>query len=438
MKILKLSTNKGGGATIAAERQAVALRELGCNVKHLFIDQCWEGHELTLEEFGHNVHVKPHMPTYIKTDLLFQKYLENNRTPVSNTYMSLWKTKTEFDTQITDYIFKNGFDVVHFHWASNLISTELLARLSEKKLPVVITGHDMNHFTGTCHYDAGCGKHQELCSGCTHLENDPYLLIEASHREKKKAIEVAQPTYVFPSDWLNEEYKASAIGQSLGDTSSVVIRNCLDTDYFSPADPEKRVKLRNEFGFAADEIIVVSGAENNHEIRKGFNYFEDAVKKINTAKFGHSNKSKIKFVAFGGGDHVLECNNPDIKYVHLGVLKEAQVRDLFRSADLLAFTSIEENFANVILESLMCGCPVLGFDLGGIPDIVRAGINGELVIERSERAYSSALSKLVLNSDLHALRESTLVWRSKNSDKYSKKHIATQLLDFYHQLGGGA
>lgn len=433
MKVLKLSTNNRGGATIAAERQALALREIGCDVRHLFVEQCWDNHKLLVEESGNYVHVKPHMPTYIKTDLIFQNYLENNRTDISNTYMSLWKTSTEFDDQITNYIVSNNFDVVHFHWASNLISTELLRSLSDFGLPVVITGHDMNHFTGACHYDAGCRKHQQLCTGCAHLQHDPYRLIEASHREKQKAMKIARPTYIFPSDWLNDEYRSSSIGRTLGPASSSVIRNCLDTLYFSPVKTDTRDSLRTQFGFEKGEIVIVSGAENNHEIRKGFNYFEDAVKTINTAKFGHPNKNKIKFVAFGSGNHVLDCHNPDIKYVHLGVLKEEQVRDLFRSADLLAFTSIEENFANVILEALMCGCPVLGFELGGIPDIVQTNINGQLVSEHTESEYSAALKKLVLGDKLQSLRQSTLEWCADNSYKYAQNHIAKELLDFYSE-----
>lgn len=435
MKILKLSTNKGGGATIAAERQARALRELGCDVKHLFIEQNWDEKYLKLIEDDQNVYIRPHMPTYIKTDLIFQRYIEDNRTNLSNTYMSLWKINTEFDEKIIDYIVKEDFDVIHFHWASNLISSKLMRVITDKGYPVVITGHDMNHFTGACHYDANCGKHKSLCTNCPHLINDSYNLIEASHREKINAINAAKPKYIFPSDWLNLEYRSSFIGKSLGKESSNVIRNCLDTNYFSPVNQQEKNNIRKRLGFDENEIIIVSGAENNHEIRKGFNYFESAVKTINSRKFGIKNNDKIKFVAFGGGNHILDCKNPDIEYRHLGTLKEDQVRDLFRSADLLAFTSIEENFANIILESLMCGCPVVGFNIGGIPDIVEEDINGKLVFECNESSYSSVLSNLILDNQLKKLQENTLEWHSKNSHLYSKEKVASDLLNFYTKLG---
>ena len=433
MKVLKLSTNKGGGATIAANRQVEALNTIGCDVKHLFIDQCWEHQTNDLVEDGTSVFLKPNMPKYLKADLSFQNYLYENRTDISNTYMSIWSIETDFDDIIFQYIVESGFDVVHFHWASNLISSKLLRSLSEKDIPIVITCHDMNPFTGACHYDAGCGQYVNDCSNCKQLTSDPLELIPSSHQEKKRSLSQVKPDYIFPSDWLNSEYKKSAIGKLLGHGSSIVIRNCLDTDYFSPIEESDRLAIKESFNFTLDEIIIVSGAENNNEVRKGFNFFESAVTKISRLRFGQREELKIRFVAFGGGNHELTCPHPQVKYSHLGVLTEEQVRSLFRCADLLAFTSVEENFANIILESLMCGCPVLGFNIGGIPDIVKSDVNGLLVSDISAEAYSNALADILFSEKLGQLKQNTKKWHLQNHPQYSLRAIAKELLSFYQR-----
>ena len=431
MKILKLSTNKSGGATIAAERQAIALRELGLQVHHLLVEQNWGTTSTELEEKGKFVYLKPNMSSFVKTDLLFQKYLENNRSKISNTYMSIWKKETSFDLVIMNYIKEKKFDIVHFHWASSLVSSRLLKLLKKNKTPVFFTGHDMNHFSGACHYygiyEERIGVKNELAN----LISDPLNIIESSFDEKHKAMELCQPKFVFPSRWLNKEYQKSSVGKTLGINSSRMIHNCLDIKYFSPANVSERKKIRNDYGFENDEIIVVSGAENNHEIRKGFKYFESAVKKINLKKFGLDEQQKIKFVAFGGGVHIVECMHPNISYVHLGILSEVQVRNLFRAADLLAFTSVEENFANVILESLMCACPVLAFNVGGVPDIVRNGVNGKIVESISESQYCIALESILNKDELKKLREKTKNWRLSEAFKYSNSGIARELLQLY-------
>ena len=438
MKILKLSTNAGGGATTAAERQAKALRQIGHTVQHMYVRQDWGCDKTTIAKEGENIFISSPMHEFLKTDLLFQNFLHENRTDISNTYMSLWRKATPFDEILIEFIKKERFDIVHCHWTSNLVSSKLFNELKKNKIKVVITGHDMNHFTGACHYDAGCHGFSEGCTDCYQIQSDNTGLIAASMEEKEYVYSSLKPRFIFPCHWMNTEYLSSSIGRLLGSNNSKVIRNCIDTDFFSPIELPQINRLRQSYGFTEDELLIVSGAENNHEIRKGFNYFEQAFKALNRSLFGSSFNKKITFVAFGGGDHKLKSTHPNVNYRHLGILAENQVRDLFQIADLLAFTSIEENFANVILESLMCGCPVLGFKIGGIPDIVSSGTNGMLVDEIDGGNFSSALIDLVTNNKLKKLKTSTIAWHHQSFMNYSYSSIAKELEGFYRETLEGA
>lgn len=438
MKILKLSTNNGGGATTAAERQAQALRQVGHQVKHLYVRQDWNCKEVTVADDGTDVYLSAPMHQYLKTDLLFQNFLSDNRTDLSNTYMSLWQESSPFDEKLAEFIRKEKFDTVHCHWTSNLISSNLFALLKKDTVELVMTGHDMNHFTGGCHYNAGCEGFRSNCQSCSQIKTNDSALLSSSLNEKINAYKKVMPKFIFPSDWLNKEYLSSSVAKLLGPNSSQVIRNCIDTDFFSPVSEYERVALRQVMGFSKDEVLIVSGAENNNEIRKGFNYFERAFKTLNRSLYGSAFDKEITFVAFGGGDHKLTPTHRNVKYRHLGVLSEKQVRNLFRVSDLLAFTSIEENFANVILEALMCACPVLGFRIGGIPDIVSTGTNGHLVSELSETEYSSALTKLVTQGQLEVLKDKTKEWRAENFKNYSYPTIAKQLEGFYETVIQGS
>lgn len=431
MRILKISTNSGGGATTAANRQAIALRKAGHEVKHLYVRQDWQSKNVDIISEGDDIYITSPMPEFLKTDLIFQNYLENNRTDISNTYMSLWRTETTFDARLLEFIQQMRFDIVHCHWTSNLVSSRLLKKLKDFNVRVVVTGHDMNHFTGACHYDAGCNGFTTGCEACSHLKSDKFNLIGASMAEKFDSYTYVKPHYIFPSDWLNGAYRTSIIGKALGSESSTVIRNCIDTDFFSPAENAQKIVIRDSFGFDGEEILIVSGAENNHEIRKGFNYFENAFKALNRSLYGSALNKRVTFVAFGGGSHQLQPTHPNVSYRHLGTLKEEQVRDLFRVADLLAFTSIEENFANVILESLMCACPVLGFRVGGVPDIVIPNENGVLVDSIDENDFSTQLINIVLGGKLSRLHESVHEWRNKSFHRYSLENIAHELVELY-------
>jgi glycosyltransferase involved in cell wall biosynthesis len=51
---------------------------------------------------------------------------------------------------------------------------------------------------------------------------------------------------------------------------------------------------------------------------------------------------------------------------------------LYSAADITVLPYVEDNLPNVCLESIACGTPVVAFDIGGIPDVIIPGKNGQL------------------------------------------------------------
>lgn len=62
----------------------------------------------------------------------------------------------------------------------------------------------------------------------------------------------------------------------------------------------------------------------------------------------------------------------------LSLEKETEVAKALRAASCLICPTLEDNLPNVVLEALACGCPVLAFSTGGIPDMVTHGQKGLL------------------------------------------------------------
>lgn len=77
---------------------------------------------------------------------------------------------------------------------------------------------------------------------------------------------------------------------------------------------------------------------------------------------------------------VIEFQNKGKRIRYLGFLSESQVNNLLGNSDVLIIPSIwEEPFGRVVLDAYKNCMPVIGSDIGGIPEIVKNDFSGKLI-----------------------------------------------------------
>ncbi|MFZ0693215.1 MAG: glycosyltransferase family 4 protein, partial [Alphaproteobacteria bacterium] len=89
---------------------------------------------------------------------------------------------------------------------------------------------------------------------------------------------------------------------------------------------------------------------------------------------------------------------PAIKFV--GECDGTTALAWIKSSDLMVVSSHYESFGLAILESLGLGVPVIASDTGGIPEIIRDGIDGLLVKPAAPDAMRAAMIRLLENERL--------------------------------------
>jgi glycosyltransferase involved in cell wall biosynthesis len=102
---------------------------------------------------------------------------------------------------------------------------------------------------------------------------------------------------------------------------------------------------------------------------------------------------------FSEVQHLIQKINAETRHrvAYLGLVDRNTFIKWFQKASVFVCPSLLETFGTVNLEALACGTPVIATRVGGIPDVVKDGVNGILVPPNDPLALASALQKLLEN-----------------------------------------
>jgi glycosyltransferase involved in cell wall biosynthesis len=313
-------------------------------------------------------------------------------------------------------------DVINLHWVAGFVDYggffPAAARLGT---PLVWRLADMNAFTGGCHYDDGSGKFTAQCGACHQLgssdENDLSRQVWLRKKAALSQVPKGGLHLVATSRWIEGEAKRSSL---LGDRDVTVIPNGLDVSDFAPRD---RKFSRDFFDLPPDAKIVLFAADSAANVRKGFAYLAEALA-------GMRDVDNLLLVSVGGGEPKVE----GVPHRHLGRINDDRVLSLaYSAADVYAIASLQESFGQTVSESLACGTPVAAFATGGIVDMVRPGVTGELAPTRDVAALRAAVKRLLLSDPDNRSRMADNCRRIAVAE-YSLEVQAKQYEALYHSL----
>ncbi|MDP3587813.1 MAG: glycosyltransferase family 4 protein [Sulfuricurvum sp.] len=356
MKILIVNTlDIEGGAARAAYRLHKSLLAQGVDSQMLVQSKSSDDYTVTAETDKFNKMLNKLRP--FLDSIPIRSYKERTKTLFSTSWLPF--------SSIVDKINEINPDVVHLHWICNgMMRIEDIARI---KAPIVWSLHDMWAFTGGCHYDEDCRGYEQNCGNCKVLGSDKEkdLSRKIWYRKQKTFSIIPNMTIVGLSRWLAECAKNSSLFR---DTNVVNLPNPIDTNVFKPFDKDKSREL---WRLPKDKKLVLFGAMGaTSDPRKGFEELSEALRKLED--------KNVEFVIFGSSEPKVS-QNFGFKTHYLGSLHDdVSLVTLYSAVDVMVVPSLQENLSNAIMESLACGTPVVGFDIGGNSDMVEHQANGYL------------------------------------------------------------
>ncbi len=170
------------------------------------------------------------------------------------------------------------------------------------------------------------------------------------------------------------------------DSKVQVLRNGVDLNLFSPSGD--REKLRSCLSIQGKAILSVG---NLIEL-KGHHLIIEALTKCPdiTLYIAGNGPDKSKLAA------LVEKLDLQNRVHFLGILEQTALKDYYGAVDALVLASSREGWANVLLESMACGTPVIATNVTGTPEVVTKPQAG-LLIERTSLGIVEGIKRLFAN-----------------------------------------
>ena len=316
-------------------------------------------------------------------------------------------------------------DVIHLHWVNQgMLSLNGIRKIINSGKPVVWTMHDIWPASSICHLTLGCHHYHAGCGECKYLpgngrKND---LSAKIWKKKQKVYGSGNLSFVTCSRWLANEAKLSGLltGQRIE-----TIPNPIDTHVYQQQDKEE-ARLRTLL--PKDKHIILFIAQRATNPYKGMDYLIEACQMM--VQEHPEMKENTCVAILGGHSEYFEGKLP-FETRSLGYVSEdKRIVDIYNAADVFVLPSLSENLPNTIMEAMACGVPSVGFKVGGIPEMIEHRRNGYVANYRDAKDLAAGIHWVLFEADADDLSKACV---QKVMHNYSQHAVALKYVEVYNQ-----
>ena len=233
----------------------------------------------------------------------------------------------------------------------------------------------------------------DVALACTLHGTDITLVgVQRSFYELTRFSIQRQDLLTSPSAWLARETEREF---HVPEGAVQVIPNFVDLERFKPGEPEAVAKMRKKLH--AEGKFVISHVSNFRPVKR----VEDIVRGFSVMRETHD----AILVLVGDGPELPKALEMARQ---LGVRDDVRVlgqldklEEVLQASDLFLLPSLAESFGLSALEAQACGCPVIGYRAGGLPEVVIDRETGVLCPEGQDVCLGSLAAELLLDRDRH-------------------------------------
>lgn len=369
LKITHISTFFDGGASIAANRLHHQLLNLNIDSNMLILSDKTNAIPKSIQNlnFYHQIY-SLNIFQKIKVSLQWKYYDLLKQKKLNNSGL--------FSFSFPSYPIKqlsilNQSDIIHLHWINFFFSLKECVYFKKNNKPIFITLHDMNLFTGGCHYSLFCEKFKEQCIDCPYTDSSLLKkIIEKNFNTKLQYLNIINPIIIAPSKWILQQAKSSKI---LKNKTIIHIPNGINLQIFKKTSTNEIEEFKKKNNIPNDKTVLLFVSTSIQ------NPYKDGHLLMQILSLIKNHKNKLIAIVIGSSKNYIDENI----YFYTPTLSENDIIKFYSISDILIITSLSDNLPNVLLEAASVGLALIGHNTGGIPEIIMNNINGFVINTRN-------------------------------------------------------
>lgn len=284
---------------------------------------------------------------------------------------------------------KKQYDLVIISFWQGLLSFETVERIYDKlKCQIQFAVVDFSHMSGGCHFPNNCQRYKTGCGKCpafhSKKEND---FTAQNVRYRKRFYEKVKPIIggnSYMKQFYDQSYLLKDVRQCIG------MQPIIDTNVFHPIDNSilrKKYKIPD-----CKEFILLFGCQRLDDERKGINYLIESFRIL--YKNLQQESYKVLVMAVGKNFDMIKAKIP-FDSISFGYVPMEKLPELYSLATCFVCPSINDAGPMMVNQSLCCGTPVVGFDMGAVKEVVKNRGTGICVPIRDSEALAEGISNVI-------------------------------------------
>lgn len=253
----------------------------------------------------------------------------------------------------------------------------------------------------------------------------PAVLFHAYRQAEKIADRWCQH-FITVCNAMSQQYLQAGIGTP---TKYTTVYSGMEVDHFlSP--PRTRDEVRTELKLDSSHIVVGKIARLFN--LKGHEYLIEAAPQI------VKHVPNVRFLFVGDGilkqqfqHRIAELGLTD-NFIFAGLVPPDQVANYIHAMDIVAHTSVWEGLARVLPQALICGKPVVSYDIDGAPEVCIANETGFLVPPRAIDELAAAITRLAVAPRLRTQLGTT--GRERFAPQFRHQFMTEQIRKVYARV----